>query len=123
MEQKEKIIKDAQFRKGSSIAYFNATNAAIEILKLKNDKENIKENLVEIRDWLIDEYTKYYEEVIAPIGGTYNTKDIIERIQSYKTADELKEYFFKFIPMEARQNPAILIAVKEKKQALSSIQI
>ena len=33
MEQ-DKLIKDAQYRKGLSIAFFNATNNATEIAKL-----------------------------------------------------------------------------------------
>lgn len=33
--EQDKNIKDAQFRKGLSIAFFNATNAAIEMVKME----------------------------------------------------------------------------------------
>lgn len=33
--EQEKLIKDAQYRKGLSIAFFNATNAAIEMVKME----------------------------------------------------------------------------------------
>ena len=39
--EQEKIMKDAQYRKGLSIAFFNATNAAVEMVKLEGVKVEI----------------------------------------------------------------------------------
>jgi len=36
--EQDKIIKDAQYRKGLSIAFFNATNSALEMVKLEADQ-------------------------------------------------------------------------------------
>ena len=94
----EKIIKDAQYRKGLSIAFFNANNAAIEIVKKEIESEPrwmenpdvIKKSLVKWRNWLLEEHKNYYATVIANIGSNYNAKETIEKLKSIKTEDELR---------------------------------
>ena len=41
--EREKIIKDAQYRKGLSIAFFNATNSAISLVAPRetSDREEV----------------------------------------------------------------------------------
>jgi len=57
-------IKEAQDRKETSIAFFNATNAAIEMIKVRGlvdvgDKEEVKAEIKLWRDWFIAEHDAY----------------------------------------------------------------
>lgn len=61
-------IKEAQDRKEESIAFFNATNAAIAIVKETTDlkvlpisKSSIQSQIREWRDWFLTEH-KHYKE-------------------------------------------------------------
>lgn len=112
----DKVIKDAQYRKGLSIAFFNATNVAIEMLKLlpatafkkvvekgkgkKKTKTTIaitrEEKLVEIRNWLLDEHKKYYAEVIAKVGTNYSVEKSLARLAKVKNQAELNSVWLSF---------------------------
>lgn len=86
-DNKELLMKDAQYRKGLDIAFFNATNAAIEMMKAT---ANVTlDNFHYWRDLLLDEHNEYYARVIARVGEHYDTKTTIARLKSTKTKPEL----------------------------------
>ncbi len=56
-ERKAEYIKQAQDRKEDSIAFFNATNAAIALLKDKDFKDGeLQEHIRYWRNWFLKEY-------------------------------------------------------------------
>ena len=114
----EKLIKDAQYRKGLSIAYFNATNIAIELVKLEEHKEadpDTKKDLLRYwRDWLLEEHKNYYARVIANVGANYNAGSTIDRINATKSKEELRRLWLG-LSEDERSDPAILEAKNAKK--------
>ena len=88
---KEKVIKDAQYRKGLSIAFFNATNIAIEVVKSDStiEPQNMLGKIVEVRDWFLKEHEKYYAEVVAQIGVNYDVKEAVKKLKAVKTLSPL----------------------------------
>jgi hypothetical protein len=90
----EQIIKNAQYRKGLSIAFFNATNASIELVSkfIPQDEkiEDIKKTISEWRDWFLEEHKNYYAKVVANVGQKYNVLETIKKLQNTKTLEELK---------------------------------
>ena len=92
MENHEKIIKDAQYRKGLSIAFFNATNAAVEFAKINGlvGVPDPKKFIAEWRDWFLEEHKNYYAQVIANIGVIYKAEDSIAKLKKASNMDELK---------------------------------
>ena len=112
----EKLIKDAQYRKGLSIAFFNATNAAIEMCKgLNIHEETTKNKIIEIRNWLLDEHKNYYATVIAKIGVNYNAEEAIKKLQAVKSKEELHIVWLNFSADE-RQDAEISKVAQTKKQ-------
>lgn len=88
----DKLMRDAQFRKGLSIAFFNATNAAIEFAKI-NGMSGVmdpKKFITEWRDFFIEEHKNYYALNIASIGVTYNVADSIAKLNETKTLEDLQ---------------------------------
>lgn len=121
--EKDKIIKDAQFRKGLSIAFFNATNSAVALVatqQLKDITEVISE-VVRIRDFFLDEHTTYYSKVIANVGANYKAGETIEKIKNTKTLDELKVVWLA-ISEDERRDIDIIRAKEEKKLSYETIQ-
>lgn len=118
----EKILKDAQYRKGLSIAFFNATNAAIALVTAprvnfeSETKEQTKAKIVEYRDWLLEEHKNYYATVIANVGVNYRSADTIENLKATKTMDELKIVWLSLSEDERRDGDIIKVA-KELKAA------
>lgn len=111
----EKLIKDAQYRKGLSIAFFNATNAAIEMCKgLNIHEEATKKKIVEIRDWLLEEHRKYYANIIAKVGTNYDASDAIKKLQAIKSITELHTVWLMFSEDE-RQDAEISKVAQEIK--------
>ncbi len=101
----DKILRDAQYRKGLGIAWFNATNSAIELVKvehlmgafkkLKGKKSiTIDSRLNFWRGKFLEDHKTYYAEVIAQVGGAYNQKETIDRINATTTLEELKNVWF-----------------------------
>lgn len=90
-QNNDKVIKDAQYRKGLSIAFFNATNAAIALvaqLKLPNVDETLK-SVVTIRNFFLEEHKTYYANVIAQVGVNYKASESIEKLKSASSLEEL----------------------------------
>jgi len=116
MDNKEKIIKDAQYRKGLSISYFNSLNAAIELFKVSGIHPR-EENLKEVegfisgwRDWFLDEHMKYYAEVIARVGIPYDAKESIKKLAATTTLEELQEAWLLLSEDERRDE--LIVKVK-----------
>lgn len=116
----EQLIRDAQFRKGLSIAFFNATNNATQIMELKDTsnltEEQIQKQIQFWRDWLLEEHKKYYSEVIANIGKKYDSKETIEKLKAAKSLDELKSIWISLSEDERRDGEIIEATNKLKKQ-------
>jgi hypothetical protein len=97
-----KGIKNAQDRKDFAIAYFNATNNAIEIAKAEgaiNENqlvEHMKEKIVFWRDWFLAEHLKYRALVTEKIGATYNPKNAIEKLEATANVEQLEEVWLSF---------------------------
>lgn len=117
MDNKEKVIKDAQYRKGLSIAFFNATNAAIEMCKgLNIHEEETKNKIVEIRNWLLEEHKNYYATVIANVGVNYNIEETIKKLEATKDIEELREVWLSISEDERRDKTIKALTNKLKKQ-------
>ena len=124
LKQKDLQIKDAQFRKGLSIAFFNANNSAIALMAefvRKDDKPNrsaeeIREKLKDWRDWFLDEHREYYATVIANVGANYKADDSVKKLKDCKTLDELKEAWL-MLSEDERRDDEIKKVAKEMKQS------
>ena len=112
----EKIIKDAQYRKGLSIAFFNATNAAVEFAKINGLAGVIdpKKFIAEWRNWFLEEHKTYYATVIAQIGVNYKPEDSIKKLKATKTLEELKSAWL-LLSEDERQNVEIKKVANELK--------
>ncbi len=92
-QDNDKIMKDAQYRKGLSIAWFNATNSAISLIgtiQPTTDPDYYKTRLVEIRDWLLEEHKTYYATVIANVGVNFNPEDTIKKLNATTDKQTIK---------------------------------
>lgn len=139
--ENEKIIKDAQYRKGLSIAFFNATNAAVEIIKLeglqtdlfkkptkgKKGKTKSKKTIInplEVRlqlwrNWLLKEHQEYYANVIAQVGVNYKSEDSIAKLKTAKNMDELKNAWIS-LSADERKDAEIKKVAQELKAKYSN---
>ena len=115
----DKILRDAQYRKGLSIAFFNATNAAVELVsKLGTEGVSIEEAVTKWRNWFLDTHKKYYAEVIANIGVPYDVAETIKRLESVMTKKELKQVWIS-LSEDERQDATIIEAknrIKHEKE-------
>ena len=117
----EKLIKDAQYRKGLSIAFFNATNAAIEMCKgLNIHEEETKKKIIEIRDWLLDEHRSYYANTIAKVGTNYDVNEAVKKLKIVKSKEELHTVWLMFSEDE-RQDIEISKVAQEMKQKYEKV--
>ncbi len=113
----EQLIKDAQYRKGLSIAFFNATNNATQIVELEGvGTESLKDRIIFWRDWLLEEHKKYYSEVIANVGKKYDSKETIEKLKATNSLEELKSVWISLSEDERRDGEIIEATNKLKKQ-------
>lgn len=118
----EKIIKDAQYRKGLSIAFFNATNNATEIVKMiyqehpQSANEQIIKDISFWRDWLLEEHKTYYATVIANIGANYKAEDSIAKLKKTKTLEELRTAWLQLSEDERRDGDIKKVANELKKK-------
>lgn len=114
MDNHEKLIKDAQYRKGLSIAFFNATNSAISLVGQMDFTEDNKKKVQEWRDFFISEHADYYAKVIENVGNTFNPKDTIKKLEKAKNYDELKKIWV-MLSQDERNNEDIQAKVKDLK--------
>lgn len=115
MEQ-DKIIKDAQYRKGLSIAFFNATNAAMALVPIFQSSlksmEDTKDFIRFARDWFLEEHKNYYATVIANVGVNYVVRDTLEKLNNCKNLEELKSTWLSLSEDERRDGE--ILKVKEE---------
>lgn len=123
----DKLIKDAQYRKGLSIAFFNATNAAVEMVKLEG-KQSVKKGrtkkevsfdkrIVFWRDWLIKEHQDYYGKVIANVGVNYVDEDAIEKLEKANTSLSKLQAAWKLLSEDERHDEKILKVAQKLRKA------
>ena len=118
----DKILRDAQYRKGLSIAFFNATNSAINLIAgqdFGNQKETLAK-VVEVRDFFLEEHKKYYSEVIAQIGKPYDCGQTIKKLKETKTLEELETAWLNLSEDERRDGDIIREVNLLKKSYASS---
>lgn len=119
MATEDKIIKDAQYRKGLSIAFFNAVNNATQIVELEKanhwSEEQIKERISYWRDWLLEEHKDYYSKVIAQVGLPYNSTETIEKLKKAETKEELRLMWLALSADEKHDGDVLKVAKELKK--------
>lgn len=125
MTNKDTNIKDAQYRKGLSIAFFNANNAAISLLttfgELKNaTKPNIKKSIIYWRDFFLAEHQEYYASVIENVGKNYKVEETIARLEKAKNLQELKSLFISLAEDE-RQDQQVVAKKDELKKKYAKV--
>ena len=117
----DKILKDAQYRKGLSIAFFNATNAAIALVasddRLRRDEKSMFESVTKIRNFFLEEHKEYYANTIAKVGANYKADETIKRLKECTTLEELHRLFIS-ISEDERRDGEIRKCVGELKAKL-----
>jgi predicted S18 family serine protease len=112
----EKILKNAQYRKGLSIAFFNATNAAIALCAgMDANKKETLDRVIELRDFFLEEHKKYYARVIENVGKSYDAEETLAKLGSAKTVGELREIWLS-LSEDERQDDAIIKEVNLLKK-------
>lgn len=119
------MMQDAQYRKGLSIAFFNATNNATEIVKLErgselNTPEQTQARIIHWRDWLLSEHATYYAQVVMGVGKPYSIVDTIKKLETAKTVDELKDIWL-LLSADERDDSEILANKDRIKSELLAI--
>lgn len=118
-----KGIKNAQDRKDYSIAFFNSTNSAIEMLKIDQptSPEDIKNKLVLWREWFLSQHGEYRALVTDQIGASYDPKDHIAKLEATKSLEELSVTWRSFT-QDVRQNSDLVKKCQELKEKYENIQ-
>ena len=113
----EEILKNAQYRKGLSIAFFNATNAAISLVAGRQiaDREEALREIVRLRDFFLEEHKNYYAQVIAKVGVNYDAKQTIEKLKETKSIEELNSAWLSLSEDERRDGEIRKFAQSMKK--------
>lgn len=117
-QENNKLIKDAQYRKGLSIAFFNATNSAIALIAPREiaDRDEALKEVVRARDFFLTEYQNYYATVIANVGLNYKSEDSIAKLEATKTKEELDKAWRELSEDERRDGEIRKVAQKLNKQ-------
>lgn len=122
-DQKVKQIKNAQDRKDFAIAFYNATNNAIEMLKTDQptSPDDMKRKITEWRDWFLEQHLDYRAKVTEKIGANYNVGTAIERLEKTTSRDELKKEWLS-LSQDERQDPEIAKKCQELVEKYETIQ-
>ena len=114
----DKILKNAQYRKGLSIAFFNATNAAVEFAKINGLAGVLdpKKFIADWRDWFLEEHKNYYATVIENVGSNYKAVDTIEKLNRTKSMEELKKTWLSLSEDERRDGEILKVKATLKKK-------
>lgn len=116
-DEQDKNIRDAQYRKGLSIAFFNATNAAIALVtagKQLTPEEALKE-VVRVRDFFIEEHKEYYAATINQVGQDYDPQEAIKKLKKTKNLEQVHTVWLMFSEDE-RRDPEIYRVAQEMKK-------
>ena len=111
-DNNEKVIKDAQYRKGLSIAFFNATNSAISLVAPREiaDREEVLKEVCRIRDFFLEEHKNYYATVISNAGKNYDSLATIKKLRTAKNYQELSDIWLQITEDERRDGEIIKVA-------------
>lgn len=104
-DPKLKGIKTAQDRKDFSIAFYNATNNAIELAKVMfPDMEGVdaKAFIVEWRDSFLEQHLEYRAKVTDKIGASYDVNTALEKLEQAKDVKELQNIWISLTEDERR---------------------
>ena len=124
-EINNEVLKDAQYRKGLSIAFFNATNASIELAKVMfpdMPAVDAKVFIQEWREWFIEEHKNYYLTVIANVGVNYKPEDTIAKLNKTTTKSELAKVWMSLTEDE-RANPEVHAVKETLKKKYETVQL
>lgn len=123
----DKVLRDAQYRKGLGIGFFNATNSAIALVASVIGKQQEPTSDLEliarvgkIRDIFIEQHKEYYAANIANIGANYNSADTIEKMKATKTLMELHAVWSSISEDERRDGDIIKVKDELKKKYVIS---
>lgn len=121
-DTKLKSIKTAQDRKDFAIAFYNATNNAIEMIKLNHPKtyEDAQEQIIIWRDWFLEQHLEYRAKVTEKIGASYDPKDAIEKLDNTKDLKEL-EQVWRMLSEDERRDEIIHKRCQELKEKYETI--
>lgn len=125
-DQKVKQIKNAQDRKDFAIAFYNATNNAIEIVKGERSfeistPEQIQSQIIKWRDWFLEQHTEYRAKVTEKIGANYNVGTAIEKLENTTNKTDLKKEWLS-LSQDERQDPEIAKKCQELVEKYETIQ-
>lgn len=121
-DDKDKLIRDAQYRKGLSIAWFNANNNAVAMVAVLfpllgeegREFDNLQKVIASFRDKFLEDHAKYYSEVIGNVGANYNVAETIKKLQGAHSLEELKAAWVS-LSEDERHDTEVLKVVKELK--------
>lgn len=121
-DTRTKSIKTAQDRKDFAIAFYNATNNAIEMVKLQTatTTEDAQEKIVKWRDWFLSEHAKYREEVTEKIGAVVQVGTAKDKLKATKNVAELQKAWLT-LTQDERQDPDVYRLCQELKEKYESI--
>lgn len=119
--EEDKILKDAQYRKSLSIAYFNSLNSAIELVDKKKSKTQLKKDIAYWRDWFIQEHKKHYKKVIENVGEPFVVEDTLKKIRKTKTRSELLKVWVG-LSQDERNNKQIKSEVTKLKNKYEKVK-
>lgn len=115
------ILKNAQYRKSLSIAYFNSLNSAIALCAGMNVHEEATfKRIEEIQALFLENYKKYHTVVIANIGANYQASESIAKLRKAKNIEELKSIWIG-LSEDERRNEIIISETKKLKKSYEAI--
>ncbi len=125
-DQKVKQIKNAQDRKDFAIAFYNATNNAIEIVKANrgfeiSTPEQVQKDIEFWRNWFLEQHMEYREKVTEKIGATYNVTTAIEKLEVTTSKEELRKAWLS-LSQDERQDAEIHAKCQELIEKYETIQ-
>lgn len=90
-----KLMRDAQYRKELSIGYFNSLNAAITLVTAnksptagKKTKDQLLEEIFEIRDHFLNGYKQYRIDVLDSTGKPSIDEKVVPALDKLKKKHE-----------------------------------
>lgn len=126
MDDKQKFIALAQDKKNISIAFFNASNAAIALYASLPAAKKAKVDMVEFirtyREVFIGDYTAFHKSVVSQVGKTDDSEvaDALASIDACLTLEALKTLWVDVLTEDLRRMPAIIAAKEAKKKSYAA---
>ncbi len=122
----EKVIKDLQYRKGLSIAYFNSLNSAISLVTTdpvsrSGGQKAILETIAFYQEHFLKNYNTYYSTVISNVGVNYDKKKSLEKLSKVVSKEGLKKVWI-MLSEDERRDPDILKVARELKEKYEKTQ-